>query len=68
MTPNDNLRVLRQHALAARRSHIAQTLGIAHEAPSASRLLELQRMISGLDAALELPSRPEAEDSRTRRA
>ncbi|MFC4168164.1 hypothetical protein [Teichococcus aestuarii] len=68
MTPNDNLRVLRQHALAARRSHIAQTLGIAHEAPSASRLPDLQRMINGLDAALELPARPVPESSQPRRA
>lgn len=68
MTPNDTLRVLRQQALAARRSHIAQALGIAHESPSASRLPELQRMISGLDAALELPAGPETESLQPRRA
>ncbi|PHK93312.1 hypothetical protein CR162_19210 [Pseudoroseomonas rhizosphaerae] len=68
MTPNDNLRVLRQQAMAARRIHIAQTLGITHEAPSTSRLPELQRMISGLDAALELPSRPDPEGRQPRRA
>lgn len=68
MTPNDTLRVLRQQALAARRSHIARALGIAHTAPAARRLPELQRMISGLDAALELPARPGGASGRPRRA
>lgn len=68
MTPNDNLRVLRQQALAARRHHIAQALGATHEAPSADRLPDLQRMISGLDAALELPARPAPDSSQPRRA
>ncbi|MDJ0390149.1 hypothetical protein QMO56_18725 [Roseomonas sp. E05] len=68
MTATDNLRVLRQQAYAARRTHIAGTLGKAHESPAAARLPGLQRMIAGLDEALELNGRGEAGARRDDRA
>lgn len=65
MTATDNLRVLRQQAYAARRSRIAGTLGKLHESPAASKLPDLQRMIAGLDEALELNG-PADEEPRHR--
>jgi hypothetical protein len=55
MTPDDNLRVLRQQARAARRGHIADTLGQVPTAPAQDRLPRLQRMLANLDEALHLP-------------
>jgi len=54
MSTTDNLRVLRQQAYAARRGHIARTLGQSQQTPSDERLPKLQRMIDGLDEALDL--------------
>ncbi|MFC3124949.1 hypothetical protein ACFOD4_07750 [Pseudoroseomonas globiformis] len=55
MTPDDNLRVLRQQARAARRDHIADTIGHVPTTPAGERLPRVQRMLAGLDEALELP-------------
>jgi len=64
MTATDNLRVLRQQAYAARRTHIAGTLDKTHEWSAAARLPGLQRMIASLDEALELNGRHKAEARR----
>lgn len=52
MSTEDNLRLLRDKAHAARRSHIAQTLDQQHTPPSAARLPELQKMIHNVEVAL----------------
>ncbi|MXP62988.1 hypothetical protein E0493_06430 [Roseomonas sp. M0104] len=68
MTATDNLRVLRQQAYAARRTHIAGTLGKTHDSSARARLPGLQRMIAGLDEALELNGRNGAEARRDNRS
>ncbi|MCI0756915.1 hypothetical protein [Teichococcus vastitatis] len=55
MTPDDNLRVLRQQVRAARREHIAGALGQVPADPSQDRLPRVQRMLANLDQALHLP-------------
>ena len=65
MSTTDNLRVLRQQAYAARRGHIARTLGQTHQTPSAERLPKLQRIIDGLDEALDLTALKPVEDAAT---
>lgn len=51
MSDMDQLRMLKQSAEAARRQHIANTLGSEHPPASTERLPGLQKMLSRMDQA-----------------
>jgi hypothetical protein len=56
MSDMDQLRMLKQSAEAARRQHIARTLGTPNPPASADRLPGLQRMLNRVERAMgELP-------------